>query len=439
MAGLVGCKHDASSLTTPASAGVRSSLVFVENDYARALADARARNIPLFVDAWAPWCHTCLSMRSYVFPDPSLSRYARRFVWLSLDTERKENAGIASRLGVAVLPTLYAIDPIADTPLAVWRGSLTASELAAFLDDAEIAATHFEQAESATVSLLRAEQSSAAGQHEDAIAAYRAALASGPSDWPRRARAIDGWVTELAESHQAAACVRVARTEAPTMAAGSAVADVLRAAIACAAELPPEAPERALRKEVVELGERVAADASQPILADDRSDLYGYVVDGFRNLGDDADAKRVARNWASMLQDEARRAPSPAARAVFDAHRLLAYIAIGEPERAIAMLELSEHDFPEDYNPPARLAAAYLAMKRYDAALSAITRALSLAYGPRKLRLWSLEADLFEAKGDRPASKRSLREALDFANRVPLTGSYPTLRDAIAQRLAAMP
>jgi tetratricopeptide (TPR) repeat protein len=103
------------------------------------------------------------------------------------------------------------------------------------------------------------------------------------------------------------------------------------------------------------------------------------------------------------------------------------------------MLELSEHDFPEDYNPPARLAAAYLAMKRYDAALSAITRALSLAYGPRKLRLWSLEADLWEAKGNRPASKRSLREALDFANRVPLTGSYTKLRDAIAQRLAAMP
>jgi hypothetical protein len=32
--------------------------VFIENDYARALADARARHVPLFVDAWAMWCHT---------------------------------------------------------------------------------------------------------------------------------------------------------------------------------------------------------------------------------------------------------------------------------------------------------------------------------------------------------------------------------------------
>lgn len=31
------------------------ALPFIENDYARALADARARNVPVFVDAWAPW------------------------------------------------------------------------------------------------------------------------------------------------------------------------------------------------------------------------------------------------------------------------------------------------------------------------------------------------------------------------------------------------
>lgn len=34
-------------------------LSFVEDRYQSALDEARARKVPLFVDAWAPWCHTC--------------------------------------------------------------------------------------------------------------------------------------------------------------------------------------------------------------------------------------------------------------------------------------------------------------------------------------------------------------------------------------------
>ena len=30
-------------------------LPFVEDDYARALSEATARGVPIFVDAWAPW------------------------------------------------------------------------------------------------------------------------------------------------------------------------------------------------------------------------------------------------------------------------------------------------------------------------------------------------------------------------------------------------
>ena len=32
-----------------------SNLPFVEDDYARALGEARARKLPLFIEAWAPW------------------------------------------------------------------------------------------------------------------------------------------------------------------------------------------------------------------------------------------------------------------------------------------------------------------------------------------------------------------------------------------------
>lgn len=32
-----------------------SNLPFIEDDYARALGEARSRQLPLFVESWAPW------------------------------------------------------------------------------------------------------------------------------------------------------------------------------------------------------------------------------------------------------------------------------------------------------------------------------------------------------------------------------------------------
>ena len=32
-----------------------ATLPFVEDDYARALSEARSRRLPLFIEAWAPW------------------------------------------------------------------------------------------------------------------------------------------------------------------------------------------------------------------------------------------------------------------------------------------------------------------------------------------------------------------------------------------------
>ena len=32
-----------------------SPLPFIEDDYPRALAEAKAKKLPLFVDVWAPW------------------------------------------------------------------------------------------------------------------------------------------------------------------------------------------------------------------------------------------------------------------------------------------------------------------------------------------------------------------------------------------------
>jgi len=43
------------ALTLAPLARAKEVLPFIENDYSKAVARAKAKNVPLFVDAWAPW------------------------------------------------------------------------------------------------------------------------------------------------------------------------------------------------------------------------------------------------------------------------------------------------------------------------------------------------------------------------------------------------
>ncbi len=395
--GFAGCRRASSSAGSDAGAAEPGSpLAFLEDDYPRALAEARARGVPVFVDAWAPWCHTCLSVRAYVFSDPALRPFARRFVWLAVDTEREGNAAFVTRFGIKVLPTLLVLDPDTEAVRMSHPGSLTAEELAPLLESVA------------------------------------------PKDAGTLQATAADRLERLHAGGRAPECVRDGADEARAMPPGTARADVLRSALECARDLPPGAPERARVDDLLAVGTKAVADPAEPILADDRSDLYDYLVDALHDAHRDAEASELARSWVALLDAQATRAPTPAARAVFDAHRLLAYTAIGEPARAIPMLEQSARDFPDDYNPPARLGKALFDLKRYPEAIAALERALALAYGPRKLRFWSLEADAYAAQGDAAAERAALQRALEFAGTVPLTASYPQLRDAMARRLAAL-
>ena len=42
-------------VATTAPAFSKEVLPFIENDYTKAVARAKSKNLPLFVDAWAPW------------------------------------------------------------------------------------------------------------------------------------------------------------------------------------------------------------------------------------------------------------------------------------------------------------------------------------------------------------------------------------------------
>jgi predicted negative regulator of RcsB-dependent stress response len=102
------------------------------------------------------------------------------------------------------------------------------------------------------------------------------------------------------------------------------------------------------------------------------------------------------------------------------------------------MLEQSARDFPEDYNPHARLAVAYHAMERWDDALAAADRAVELGYGPRLLGILGTRADILVAKGDTTAARATLVDALARAATLPEGQRSERRIDGLRKKLEAL-
>src|SRR5205085_9901861 len=129
-------------------------------------------------------------------------------------------------------------------------------------------------------------------------------------------------------------------------------ANVVSSGLGAALELPESHPHRAEWIAQFEKACReVLADSGIPLAGDDRSAIYIALIDSRDAAKDSAGTRQIAGEWARFLEGEAARAKTPDERAVYDSHRLAAYLQLGEPQRAIPMLEQSERDFPDDYNP----------------------------------------------------------------------------------------
>jgi tetratricopeptide (TPR) repeat protein len=359
-------------------------------------------------------------MRAFVFTDKSLTRHAGRFVWLEMDTEKKQNAALKQRLGVIALPTYFVVDPADEQVALRWMGGFTVAQLDRLLDDGVAAVTGRAGTGGAEAALARADRLYGAPDYAGAAKAYQEALAAAPRGWPQRARATDALLFSLDQGGDYAAEVSVARDAYPRSRGTPAGASVAGNGLSAALLLPDSAAGRAAAIAEFEAATReVLADTVLTIAGDDRSGLYMSLLDARKDAKDEVGAKQVAAEWSAFLDGAAARAKSPDQRTVFDSHRLSAYRELGQIERAIPMLEASERDLPSDYNPPARLALAYLWLKRYDEALAASDRALAKAYGPRKLGFYSTRADIYAGRGDRDAARRTLEEAITYAGALP--------------------
>lgn len=408
---LLGCASVHPALTPPAQ-----PLPFIADDYAQALAQARAQGLPLFVDAWADWCHTCQFMRSTVLREPSLAKHAGRFVWLEVNTERASASAFLQKHPVEAWPSFLVIEPSTETVAFRWLGSATVEQLERLLDDAERALSSG-VGEGAQASLVRADRANAAGRHGEAALAYREALFLSAPDWDKRSRAAESLLFSLSSADRYEECASAAAELAPTLTRGPSFANAVAIGLSCALD----APSSDKRTAAVAALEPLAKEAlTLPgLLDDDRSGVFGLLVDLRKNVADEPGAIAWAIKWLSFLEEAAERADDPVARAAFDSHRVSAAISANTPGRALAPLLASQRALPEDYNAPARLAIIYRELGRQDEALAAAERALAKVSGPRRIRVLETKASIQKAKGSAAQAKQTLEEAILFARGLP--------------------
>jgi tetratricopeptide (TPR) repeat protein len=221
------------------------------------------------------------------------------------------------------------------------------------------------------------------------------------------------------------------------MCAGNIVAYGLEFAIG----LPEDDPDRQQRTAEMEAEAlAIANDTALELVPDDRSGVYLALLGAREAAGDDEGHKRVATQWVKFLDGTAAAAQTPAERVVFDSHRLSAYLELGSPDLAVPLLEQSERDFPDDYNPPARLAIAYRYMEEWELGVAASERALSKqgTTGPRRLRILQNLARIYEASGNTEAARRTLTEAVEHGEALPEGQRSESLVNALKAKLDAM-
>lgn len=367
-------------------------------------------------------------MKAYVYGDKSLERFAGRFVWLSVNTEAAANAAFLKRYPIPALPTQLVVDADGKVLLR-YVGGATAQQLTKMLDDVE-------RIRSTSDSLLvAADRQAAEGDHKGAVKTYDSAIANASRRWPRFGRAAESLLFSLSMIPDRERCATRAIELYPRVKGTPSAANVAATGLSCAIGAKRAKDVEKLEKYTRE----VFDDPKIKMSADDRSGLYIALIDARDAAGDDEGEAELRMEWAAFLEKAAADAKTPEQRTVYDSHRVSAYLALSMPEKAIPMLEQSERDFPDDYNPPARLALAYKAMKEYDKALAASDRALARVYGPRKLSVLTVRADIYAEKGDAKAAKETIAQAVAYAKSLPEGQRSEGRIASLEKRLASMP
>ncbi|MFH1807441.1 MAG: thioredoxin family protein [Pseudomonadota bacterium] len=403
---------------------IGSKIPWFHDDAATALQCARDTDRPVLIDLWAPWCHTCMSMKHTVLLDPGLAALADRFVWLAIDTDRPKNAEIVSTLRPEVWPTFLVVSPDLQVQ-ARYLGSASVAQFREFLGTGERGHVDSRAASGSLAAndpmrLIRdGDRAAMAGDLEVAGRAYLAALEHSCADWPRRPDLLVSTIGVLHRQQDWDGCVRFSLQHMAETGRSASAADFCYYAADCATHVDDAGLRRQIQTRSFERLEALIADATAPMSVDDRSDALRILRELHEAQGDIAAARMAAQHQRSLLDTAARSAADARAASTYNWPRAEVYVYLGEGRALVDELTLSTEALPEDYDPPYRLAWVLLQVGDADKALGPAQRAADLAYGPRKARILRLLAEVHRARGDVDGERRARQDVVSAVRNLP--------------------
>ncbi|MDX2087687.1 MAG: thioredoxin family protein [Kofleriaceae bacterium] len=443
---LVGCKSDtgpaADKAAKPladascAKAKPHGPLAWFEDDYASALACAKSRNVPLVLDLWAPWCHTCLSMQTTVFTDASFAPLADKFVFAALDTDRPQNAEVVEKFPLSAWPTFYVIDAEQNV-LARFVGAASLAQFHAFLD---MGANASAGVAGAAKHLLAAERALAAKDLATADRELTAALATAPADWVRKPDVLVSLMQTKQKRDDTAGCLALLAASIDDTGNAASATDFIGVALPCVETQAKTNPGEghALRERMITRLQKVLADPASSQSIDDRSDGMIYLRELLISVDRKDEATALAEQQRQLLEKAAATAPTPVAAMTYNWHLAEVFVFLGRPLEAVPALEKSAAALPDEYDPPARLGWLYLKAGKLDEAATWTERALALVYGPRKARLLGQRAEIAGKQGDTAGERRYRAEAVALWESLPPGQANPAALAAAKAALAAI-
>lgn len=88
-----------------------AQMTFTESDWTTILAEAKAQNKIVFVDAYTTWCGPCKWMSANIFPDAKVGEfYNANFINAKIDMEKGEGIEIAQKYNVRAYPTFLFVN-----------------------------------------------------------------------------------------------------------------------------------------------------------------------------------------------------------------------------------------------------------------------------------------------------------------------------------------